>query len=146
MELILENWWQFSIVAIVLIIGTVMLGKSAETNLVLIKDILITLARESLFRNASSRATTVNVIMLIFLGIAMLALVIPSTLIQIGLKEENSYFVIALGFLGFIVVGGGSGYWISRSDNTFSAFQDDEIKVVDEQSKKKKSRGRTQKM
>ena len=145
MELILENWWQFSIVAIVLIIGTVMLGKSAETNLVLIKDILITLARESLFRNASSRATTVNVIMLIFLGIAMLALVIPSTLIQIGLKEENSYFVIALGFLGFIVVGGGSGYWISRSDNTFSAFQDDEIKVVDEQSKKKKSRGRTQK-
>lgn len=125
MELILAHWWQFSIIVLVLLIALVFAGKSTETIIILIKDTLLTLAREAIFKTASSRAASVNVIMLIFSGVIAIALVIPNILVQLGLKEENNSFLIFLGVIQFLMVGGGSGYGIYLFEKTLPAFKDD---------------------
>ena len=125
MDKILANWWQFSIIVIVLVIGIYLAGKSTESLLEQIKGILVTLAKEPIFKTASNRAASVNLIMLIFSGILAIALVVPNLLSQLGLElqEQNSY-LITLGVFQFLAVGGGSGYFIMQFENQLPAFKD----------------------
>jgi len=136
MEKIIEYWWQFAIIAIVLTGCLYVVGKSAEGFLVLMKGILLTLAKEALSKTSSSRAASVNVIMLIISGILAVVLVTPNVLIQLGLKEENGYFTTVLGVAQFLLVGVGSGYFILRFEEQIPAFKDNSDRGVEKDEKK----------
>lgn len=148
MDIILTYWWQFLIVVAAIVVAAYVLGKSMERILVIIKDTVVTLVREPFFKTAPSRATAVNVIMLIFSGIGMIALVIPNALIQLGLQEQKGSFYTIVGIIQFMVVGGGSGYGIHLFEKSFPAFRDDEAHLGnqgnndDKNSKNKKQKRR----
>lgn len=139
MEIILANWWQFSILVILLIIGIYIAGKSTENLIKLVMGILVTLSKEPGFKAESNRAALVNIIMVIFSVILAIALVVPNYLSQLGLElqAQNSY-PITLGIIVFLTVCVGSGYFILQFKNQIPAFKDDDKGSAKEKKKVKK--------
>ena len=127
MKLILENWWQFTIIVSVLSVAFFLLSKSIEPNLKLINDILQTLGNEFLFRTQSSRAGSINVIMVVISGIIAIGLAIPSVLAQLGLDLGSGSNTVWGALAQLVIICLISASFICIYERILPAYQDIDV-------------------
>lgn len=139
MEQILENWWQFTIIVLVLMAAIYITGKSTEGTLKEINILLKTLSKEIFLTTASRRAAIVNIILGLLAGVITLALAVPNILAQLGLKEENNSSQAVIVFTLFILTIIISLNNIGKFETQYIAFKDDDVKLEKNQDQVEKA-------
>ena len=123
MELLLENWWKFSLMLLAMALALWIVGKAGDNAFVYFKEILVVLKEELGARTASRRAGGLNVLMLLIAGLLAFVASVPSIASSLGfLEEKNSNNYAPIYFLGFILLSWISTHYCRSAEKQSSAF------------------------